>query len=145
LLIALLWIDTVLWASLLLVVFIQFASMLADLAEEVAVKTGRRSEGVLYSADNIIRQALTGVGVSLAGLMLAWVAFPMDKLPGLVDQGLIDNLALLYLAAGILLGAPGIGVLYLYSHDRDQHEANLKILREAHVRHLAQTKSNEPE
>jgi Na+/melibiose symporter-like transporter len=145
LLIALLWIDTVLWASLLLVVFIQFASMLADLAEEVAVKTGRRSEGVLYSADNIIRQALTGVGVSLAGLMLAWVAFPMDKLPGQVDQGLIDNLALLYLAAGILLGAPGIGVLYLYSHDRDQHEANLKILREAHVRHLAQTKSNEPE
>jgi hypothetical protein len=92
---------------------------------------------VLYSADNIIRQALTGVGVSLAGLMLAWVAFPMDKLPGQIDLGLIDNLALLYLGVAILLSAPGIGVLYLYSHDRDQHEANLKILREVHDREFA--------
>ena len=58
------------------------ASMVADLAEETAVKTGRRSEGVLFSADAIIKQTIVGLGTFVAGAMLAFVEFPDHAVPG---------------------------------------------------------------
>jgi glycoside/pentoside/hexuronide:cation symporter, GPH family len=143
-LVPLLWIDTLTWASLLLISFIQGASMIADLAEEVAVKTGRRSEGVLFSANAIIQQSITGVGVFLAGLLLAWVNFPQNVQPGQVDQSLIDNLAILYLAAAVVLNVPAVAILYLYTHNRDQHETNLAILREAHAREMSMKATDTP-
>jgi Na+/melibiose symporter-like transporter len=135
-LVPLLWLDTLIWVSLLLITFIQAASMIADLAEEVAVKTGRRSEGVLFSADAIIRQSIVGVGTFVAGLILAWVSFPLDGKPGQVDQGILDSLAIFYLACAVILNVPAVGILYLYNHNRDQHEANLAILRETHTREM---------
>ena len=107
------------------------ASMVADLAEETAVKTGRRSEGVLFSADAIIKQTIIGFGTFVAGLMLAFVSFPDQAVPGQIDPAIMLKLACLYLPVAATLNFASIGVLAFYSNDRLTHEANLAALRAA--------------
>jgi Na+/melibiose symporter-like transporter len=128
---ALLAVDALLVGTLILSGMILGASMVADLAEETAVKTGRRSEGVLFSADAIIKQTIIGLGTFVAGLMLAFVNFPDNAVPGEIDPAIMRQLAYLYLPIAALLNFASIGVLGLYSSDRQSHEANLAVLRAA--------------
>ncbi|HEX7034901.1 MAG TPA: MFS transporter [Pseudomonadales bacterium] len=125
----LLFADALLVGTLSLSGLILGASMVADLAEETAVKTGRRSEGVLFSADAIIKQTIVGVGTFLSGLMLTWVEFPQHAVPGEIDPAIMVELAWLYLPVSVALTFASIGVLGLYSNDRQRHEAHLAVLR----------------
>ncbi|MGH6972117.1 MAG: MFS transporter, partial [Caulobacteraceae bacterium] len=56
--------------------FIIVTSMLADVVEEIQVKTGKRSEGLLFAADSFLRKVTTGVAAMAPGLILAFVRFP---------------------------------------------------------------------
>lgn len=123
--------DALLVSTLTLSGLILGASMVADLAEETAVRTGRRSEGVLFSADAIIKQTIIGLGTFVAGLMLTYVDFPAQAVPGEIDPAIMRQLAYLYLPVSAVLTFASIGVLGFYSNDRSTHEANLAVLRAA--------------
>jgi Na+/melibiose symporter-like transporter len=122
--------ETVLTGALGLMLNIAVTSMIADIAEDSEVKTGRRSEGLLVSADNFLKKTTSGVGVFASSLMLGLVHFPAKAKPGQVPADALHSLALMYLPT---LGALHLGAILCiiaYRIDRTQHEQNLRVLRE---------------
>jgi Na+/melibiose symporter-like transporter len=109
---------------------IMLQSMIADVVEDSEVKTGRRSEGLLFSADNLFKKIVSGVGVFVSGVLLAFVAFPQGAKPNEVDPDLLRNLALIYLPTIGGFYAVAIVCLFLYKIDKTIHEENLRILQE---------------
>ncbi|MFN3512870.1 MAG: MFS transporter [Phenylobacterium sp.] len=109
---------------------IMLQSMIADVVEDSEVKTGRRSEGLLFSADNLFKKIVSGVGVFVSGALLAFVAFPQGARPNQVDPELLRNLALIYLPTIGGFYAVAITCLFLYRIDKTIHEENLRKLAE---------------
>lgn len=109
---------------------IMLQSMIADVVEDSEVKTGRRSEGLLFSADNLFKKIVSGVGVFTSGVLLAYVAFPQGAKPSDVDPQILHNLALFYLPTIGGFYAVAITCLFLYSIDQKVHEENLRKLAE---------------
>lgn len=103
-------------------------SMLADVVEDVAVSSGQRSEGLLFSADQFFTKAVSGLGLIITGILLTAIAFPRDAKPGAVDPHTIASLGWLYLPTVIAMTAIAIGLLFVYQIDRERHQANLELL-----------------
>jgi GPH family glycoside/pentoside/hexuronide:cation symporter len=106
-------------------------SMIADVAEEVERKTGRRNEGVLFSFGSLISKAISGTGVFGAGLILTYVGFPEKAKPGEIPFEMLDQLALTYIPVAAGLYAVGLFCLSRYRITRETHEANLAALKGA--------------
>ena len=62
------------------------ASMMSDVVEDVAVRLGVRSEGLLFSASGLLPKITAAIGAGVAGLMLAMVRFPAHAQPGTVGS-----------------------------------------------------------
>lgn len=111
--------------------FIIVTSMIADITEESAAKTGRRSEGLLSTADGVMRNAVTGLGAIIPGLLITAVGFPIGAAPANVPADIVRQLAWWYLPLTSGMGTLSILVWLFYRIDRRQHEANLANAREA--------------
>jgi glycoside/pentoside/hexuronide:cation symporter, GPH family len=110
--------------------------MVADVVEDAAVKTGVRSEGLLFAANGLLPKITAGVGGLIGNLMLEFVHFHPTATPGQiqhVDPAVMHNLVLLSLPIGVILNLIAIAVLGFYRIDRGSHEANLEALRLAAV------------
>lgn len=104
------------------------ASMLADVVEDSEVRTGRRSEGLFFAANSLIQKAVSGVGLFVAGLLLASVGFPEGAKPGMIDRTIVEELAMVYVPTLIVFYAIGLMCLFGYRIDRSGHEENLRRL-----------------
>jgi Na+/melibiose symporter-like transporter len=111
--------------------FVIVTSMLADVVEEVQLLTGRRSEGVLFAADSLLRKITQSFAVALPGLMLDFVRFPKHAKPGHVDTAILNHLALIYLPLVTALYLCSTSMILLYRIDRRRHEDNLDRLAQA--------------
>lgn len=105
------------------------ASMIADVVEESQLSTGRRSEGLLLSADNVLQKLAGSVASIIPGFMLLWVGMPEKAKPDSLDPSVMTNLALLYLPTSTAFGGLAIVALMFYRLDRATHEANLARLQ----------------
>ena len=114
--------------------FIIVTSMIADIVEESQAKTGRRSEGLLLSADGVLRNAVTGIGVAIPGLLISAVGFPLGVKPSEVDPAIVSQLAWAYLPLTSGMSILSILVWCFYRIDRAQHERNLQAGRDATAR-----------
>jgi Na+/melibiose symporter-like transporter len=123
--------DAVVGVTLVVVGLILITSMMADIVEQVQVKTGRRSEGLLYSADTMLKQIITGVGSMGTGLILQFVQFPEKAIPGHVPPDVLNHLALVYLPINITTGLLAICVISFYSISREDHEAHVAKISSA--------------
>jgi Na+/melibiose symporter-like transporter len=103
-------------------------SMIADVVEDVERKTGRRNEGVLFSAGSLISKAISGTGVFGAGLILSYIHFPEKAKPGEIPPEMLDKLAMTYLPVAAVLYVIGVACLWQYKITRQSHEANLAAL-----------------
>lgn len=110
---------------------IMLTSMLADTVEESQVKTGRRSEALLLSADNTLQRLAQGLSVIIPGVMLTVVGFPENARPGAVDPQILTGLAYVYVPVVYAAVLATAGMLVFYRIDRASHERNLAKLREA--------------
>jgi Na+/melibiose symporter-like transporter len=129
----LLTVDGIIAGALGVAGFIIVGSMIADVVEDAAVKTGVRSEGLLFAANGLLPKVTTGIGSLIGGWMLEFVHFPAAK-PGVVqhvDPEIMRNLALISLPTGAILNLIAIAVLGFYRINRSTHEANLEALRAA--------------
>jgi Na+/melibiose symporter-like transporter len=110
---------------------ILLSSMIADVVEDSELKTGRRSEGLFFSANSFVQKAVSGTGVMLSGLVLTLVHFPTKAQPGHIPQDVLRHLAMTYvpLYAGLYFTA----MLFLrgYRIDRKDHHDNLRRLADA--------------
>jgi GPH family glycoside/pentoside/hexuronide:cation symporter len=115
---------------------ILIASMIADVAEDVAVKTGKRSEGVLFAIFGLLPKISAAGGGFVATLLLAFVAFPARAQQGTVDPAIMRHLALIYLPISAILSFASILVMVMYKIDESTHEQNLAILTEQNLARL---------
>ncbi|HLZ75401.1 MFS transporter [Phenylobacterium sp.] len=106
------------------------SSMVADVVEDQAVKSGTRSEGVVFATNGLVPKITAGLGAFLAGVMLTLVHYPLGAAPGTVPWEDVRRLAMLYLPLLALLTGSSIWALSFYKIDRATHEANLDRLRE---------------
>jgi Na+/melibiose symporter-like transporter len=128
LLLPLLFLNTVVTVTLAITASINGTAMIADIAEDNELKTGQRSEGLLFSASSVIAKSVTGVGIFLSGVVLSVVHFPDKAQPGHVAQPILLNMMYVYLPMFISIQLIAIGCLFFYRITRQQHEANLAAL-----------------
>ncbi|MDO9248284.1 MAG: MFS transporter, partial [Phenylobacterium sp.] len=111
--------------------FIIISSMIADVVEDAAVKTGVRSEGLLLAANGLLPKFTGGIGVFLSGVLLTLVAFPTHAAAGTVDPEIMRRLALIFLPINTGMSLLSILVLLPYKIDEDLHASNVATLEEA--------------
>lgn len=117
--------------SFAIMLMILSSSMMADVVEASQSETGRRSEGLFFAGYFFMQKCATGIGIFLAGQILAFAAFPAGARPGEVGSAVLDNLALGYMLALLIIGVIGLLVLRHFPISRADHEARLAMLDDA--------------
>lgn len=106
------------------------ASMMADLAEQAELKTGRRSEGIFVSATTFVRKMVTGLGVMMATLVLTLAEFPAGADPSQVSPDAIWRLGAYYVPTILVLWMAMMAAVASYKLTREDHEENVRRLAE---------------
>jgi len=114
--------------ALVVMIGITTASMMADIAEQNEIRTGRREEGLFFSATSFAAKVTSGLGTFLAGVILDLIAFPRDAAPGSVDDQIIFNLGCLLGPALMVLYLVAFGFVTRYDISRRGHQDHLEIL-----------------
>ncbi|NRA04146.1 MAG: MFS transporter [Myxococcales bacterium] len=104
------------------------SSMISDVIDENELETGRRQEGLFFSALTFCAKASSGIGGLLAGVALDVIAFPRLAAPGSVDPEKLFSL-------GMAVG-PGLVILFFvlvfflsrYGLTRERHREILAEL-----------------
>ena len=104
------------------------ASMIADLVEDSELTTGRRSEGLFFSATTFIRKAVQGLGLLAASVVLTFAQFPVGAAQGEVGADALWRLGAFYVPSVLALWLIMIAAISTYRLTRGQHEANLEEL-----------------
>jgi len=111
--------------------YIIVTSMVADVVEDQAAKSGVRSEGLLFAANGLLPKLTGGIGAFLGGILVTAVHFPAHTQQGAVDPHIVRTLAVAYLPITAVLNAAAIFVLRFYRIDRTTHEHSLDTIRDA--------------
>jgi glycoside/pentoside/hexuronide:cation symporter, GPH family len=106
---------------------ILFSSMMADVVDDSARKTGRRSEGLFFAFIGFIGKLLSGAGTAVAGQVLQFAGMAQAGTP---SPEAIHRLAILYLPCMVLFYGIGIVLLSRYRISRELHQENIRILNE---------------
>ncbi len=114
--------------AFMLATAVAIQAMNADVVEDAAVKTGRRSEGLLFSADNLFKKAVSGIGVVVAGQILHFAQFPENaKVVGVAPE-VLSHLGWTYVVALWCFNGGCLVTLSFYAIDRAKHQANVASL-----------------
>jgi len=127
-LLPLLLVFSIVVVTLVILSSILISSMLADVAEETELSTGRRSEGLLFAANIFLQKAVSGFGIFASTLLLSAIGFPRGAQPSEVDPSVVRNLGLVYIPCVVLLYTGALAFLSMYRITRATHEANLERL-----------------
>jgi glycoside/pentoside/hexuronide:cation symporter, GPH family len=104
-------------------------SMLADVADRIEFKTGRRMEGLMFAAMIMTQKSVSGMGVFLSGMVLSVIAFPEKADPATIDPAIITDLATVYvLSLGVLVTLALVAVSF-YPITRESHDRTVAALR----------------
>lgn len=107
---------------------ILITAMLSDVVEYSEKRTGRRSEGLFFAFTSLIQKAVSGVGVLVAGMILELIDFPQGAKPSEVPQETINNLALVYMPAMMVLYVLAVAILQAYNITRESHEETVRYI-----------------
>jgi len=110
---------------------ILMSSMIADVVEDSQIKTGRRSEGLLFAASAFTGKLVSAGGLFFAGLILGLVGFPIAARPGLIDPHVLARLVWTYMPIYAGLSLTAFGFLCFYDISRHRHEDNLRRASQA--------------
>ena len=107
--------------------FVSAGSMMADVAEDHVLKSGRAQQGIFFSATAFTGKLASGLGNFAAGVGLDWIEFPLQASPSEVTADAIFRLGALNLGAALItLGA--IWVFRYYDIDREAQAATRRAL-----------------
>ncbi len=104
------------------------AAMIADVVEDGELKTGRRAEGLFFSASTLVTKAVSGIGIFAASAILAVVRFPAAAKPGTIPPEVLQRLGFVYIPTLLVLYAVSIVLLTGYRITRDSHNETLRLL-----------------
>jgi Na+/melibiose symporter-like transporter len=99
--------------------FVSAGSMMADVAEQHELRSGKSQGGIFFSSTSFSGKLASGLGHFVAGVGLDLIAFPLQADPSQVPPEAIRNLGLLNVSAALLtVGA--IWMFRYYTIDRDE-------------------------
>ena len=104
------------------------ASMMADVVEHSEVETGRRSEGVFFAGGFFVQKCTSGLGIFVAGAILALVGFPEAAKPGTVPIETVDRLTLLFAGLYMSLGFAAAFFYRRFPFGKAEHHARVERL-----------------
>lgn len=105
------------------------SSMLADVVEDDAVRSGGHNAGIYFSAASFSAQCASGLGILAAGFVLEASNFPAGVDPALVTEAMTDSLIAHYVPMVVGLWAVGCAIIWFYPITQAKHLANLERLR----------------
>lgn len=108
--------------------FMLSASMMADVVEHSEEQTGRRSEGVFYSGAFFVQKCTSGVGIFIAGSILAFAAFPTGASPAEVPVEVIDRLTMIYIGIYLTVASIGAWLFGCFPFGKDEHHARVQAM-----------------
>ena len=114
--------------TLLIVVPILLASMLADVVEEIEVRTGQRNEGMLFALNTFVAKCASGLGVFGSTAILGLAHFPPHAIVGNIDPAIITHLAEIYVGTVVCLYLGSIACVSFYQITRERHRVHLEVL-----------------
>ncbi|MDP3853464.1 MFS transporter [Phenylobacterium sp.] len=129
--IPLLFLQTALSTAFSIIASILISSMIADVVEDSELRTGRRSEGLFFSAAAFVAKAVSGVGIFASSMILVFVGFPQGAKPGQVPIDVVRELGVVYLIVLAALYGAAITCVSLYRITRAGHEETLSRLAAA--------------
>ena len=118
---------------------INTSSMLADVVEDHAVRTGQHTAGVFFAASSFMQQCSTGLGIMMAGIVLELSDFPTGVDVDQVTVAMQKSLLIHYIPVSGGLWIIGALFLLLYPITEASHRENVDRLksREAQAREQA--------
>ncbi|WP_299308991.1 MFS transporter [uncultured Croceicoccus sp.] len=117
------------YGAMIAISLINTSSMLADVVEDHAVRTGKHAAGVFFSASSFMQQCSTGLGIFVAGLVLNASGFPEKVVPGDVTRAMEQSLLIHYIPASLSLWIVGCLFLLFYPITEERHLQNVARLR----------------
>jgi glycoside/pentoside/hexuronide:cation symporter, GPH family len=125
--------------SFIAISLINTSSMLADVVEDFAVKTGRHQAGVFFAASSFMQQCSAALGVMAVGYVLSASHFPAKIAPAAVTRDMELSLLSHYVPTIFCLWIIGCLFLYFYDIDHGRHRANVAKLRTIEAEDRART------
>lgn len=107
---------------------ILIVSMLADVVEASEVTTGRRSEGLFFAGSSLLQKVVSGFGLLASGLVLWFVGFPDNAVPGKVDPAIVNHFIFVYVPLDVTLFVAGFIVMWFFPITRESHAETLRTL-----------------
>lgn len=123
--------DYVLTATIGMMGIVILTSMVADVVEDQQVRSGIRSEGVLFAANGLVPKFTVGLGAFIAGILITLAGFPKGAAPGAVDPEAVRHLALYWIPCSVVFSGGSVLVLSLYRIDRGLHARNVATIAQA--------------
>ena len=112
------------------IMVVGMGSIMADIADNQELQTGKRQEGLIFSFIGLAGKATSGVGHFLAGLTLSLISFPTTEnvKPQDIPNDVIFNLGLVYGPSVLVFGLICFYFFSYYNITRESHEKTLEIL-----------------
>lgn len=107
--------------------FILVSSMIADIVEDAQVNTGRRSEGLILTADSLPQKLITSLSTVVPGFLLTMVGFPERAQPGEVAMEIMHRLAWIYVPIVLVLSLLSVATWAFFRIDEKTHNRNLAV------------------
>jgi glycoside/pentoside/hexuronide:cation symporter, GPH family len=104
------------------------SAMIADVVEAAELRTGRRSEGLLFAASAFVGKAVSGFGILGASIIVEMIHLRAGVSPTLVPASVLRELALIYVPTLIVLYAIALTAMLGYRITRSSHEDTLREL-----------------
>ena len=99
--------------------------MMADVVEESQSRTGRRNEGVFFAGSFFVQKCTSGLGIAVAGTILA-LAGLQDKIdPTTAAPDKVDHLVIMFVGIYATLAAVAAVIFTRFPFGRAEHEARL--------------------
>ncbi|WP_095012728.1 MFS transporter [Tsuneonella mangrovi] len=126
------------YGSMVAISLINTSSMIADIVEDHAVKTGKHTAGVFFSAHSFMQQASAAMGIFSAGMVLEWSGFPHKVDPAQVTHAMTQSLLAHYVPTSLALWTIGGLLLLFYPITEAMHRENVARLRALEAEALEQ-------
>ena len=113
---------------IIIVFYILFASMMADVVEDSAVDTLRRNEGIIFAARAFAGKMVAGIGILLAGLVLTVINLPQNAKPSEVDPQTMVNLVYMVVPIEAVFYTLAFFMMRRYQITRKKHGENVEAV-----------------
>lgn len=132
------------YGAMIAISLINTSSMLADVVEDSAVKTGRHTAGTFFAASAFMQQCSSALGIFMAGQILTASQFPAKADPDKITAAMTDSLLAHYIPASFGLWVLGLLILFFYPIDKKKHEENVALLGALEAEARAREAENNP-